>query len=356
MASIFRRGKKFAIEYTDERNVRRRRVGFTDRRLTQTLANQIEREVAERRAGVLPPGSPAHKKFRDEQVDTAVDDYAADLARSGRGEAYRLDKAKRIKAVAAAAKWKTLADIDAQGLTTFLARFAAGKAPRTVNEYRDHVAQFCNWLVEQGRLAANPVARVKRSKVRDTRHRRAFTTDELLRLVSVCSPNARRAFLLAAFSGLRRGELRKLEARDVNTTTAPWRWRLRPEATKAGRAEDLPMLPEAEELLRELAPDKMKPTERLLPVPDWKVLSRALRRAGIAKHDASGRHLDFHSLRYTFCTVLAKTLPIQVVKLLMRHKDINLTARVYMDLGVEDVAAEVLKLPRLFPKPDGEKK
>jgi len=41
-------------------------------------------------------------------------------------------------------------------------------------------------------------------------------------------------------------------------------------------------------------------------------------------------------------------LPIQTVKLLMRHLTLGMTADLYADLEMEDVAEEVWVLPALF--------
>jgi hypothetical protein len=60
-----------------------------------------------------------------------------------------------------------------------------------------------------------------------------------------------------------------------------------------------------------------------------------------------GRHADFHSFRYTFCSLMGRILPIQKVKVLMRHSTITLTADLYLDLGIDDTAEGVWTLPRL---------
>jgi hypothetical protein len=63
-------------------------------------------------------------------------------------------------------------------------------------------------------------------------------------------------------------------------------------------------------------------------------------------HAVPGRH---HSFRYTFCTMIGRILPIQKVKILMRHSAIKLTADLYTDLGLEDVGESVWSLPRIMP-------
>lgn len=62
-----------------------------------------------------------------------------------------------------------------------------------------------------------------------------------------------------------------------------------------------------------------------------------------------GGWVDFHSLRYTLCTWMAKRHPLEVVQRLMRQSTIRLTADVYNDLGLEDIGKTVWTLPPLFP-------
>ena len=118
-------------------------------------------------------------------------------------------------------------------------------------------------------------------------------------------------------------------------------------ADKAKRQEILPMLPDAHRILKLLDAR----TERGFPIlpklPINETLNQDMKKAGIAKTDQTGRVLDFHSLRYTFCTMLAKKLPIQKVMFLMRHKDIRLTANLYLDLGISEATEEEWKLPPL---------
>ncbi|MCI0464604.1 MAG: tyrosine-type recombinase/integrase [Gemmataceae bacterium] len=108
------------------------------------------------------------------------------------------------------------------------------------------------------------------------------------------------------------------------------------------------MFPECAEALlprsRGLAPGKP-----LLVVPHIQTFHEHRQKAGIPDQDERGRHADFHSLRYTFCTWLAEAEPIQVVQRFMRHSTIKLTADLSNDLGLEDVRAERWHLRPLRP-------
>ena len=62
----------------------------------------------------------------------------------------------------------------------------------------------------------------------------------------------------------------------------------------------------------------------------------------------TGHRADFHSLRHTLATNLARagTAP-RVAMEIMRHSDMRLTAKTYTDAGLLPVADAVLKLPYL---------
>lgn len=73
-----------------------------------------------------------------------------------------------------------------------------------------------------------------------------------------------------------------------------------------------------------------------------------LKRAGINNQDANGKRIDFHSLRYTFITSLAKAgVHPSKAQRLARHSDINLTMGVYTSLEIDDLREAVDSLPAI---------
>lgn len=130
-------------------------------------------------------------------------------------------------------------------------------------------------------------------------------------------------------------------------------WHLRPEITKGKRKDVVPIVAELLPTIRRRWLALEHPTDRVFPrIPRTETLHKELIRAKVDRIDAEGRYIDFHSLRYFFCTLLAKQLPIQIVRLLMRHKNIRQTCDLYMDLGLQDVGEALLQLPAILPKPE----
>src|SRR5262249_51388920 len=73
-----------------------------------------------------------------------------------------------------------------------------------------------------------------------------------------------------------------------------------------------------------------------------------LEAAGIPYWDASGRVADFHCLRHSYLTALAKSnAPVKVVQTLARHSTPTLTLGVYAHVGLYDQAAALDALPDL---------
>jgi hypothetical protein len=73
-----------------------------------------------------------------------------------------------------------------------------------------------------------------------------------------------------------------------------------------------------------------------------------LERAGIAYVDANGHYADFHALRKTFVTNLARSgASPKAAQTLARHSDINLTMNTYTLLALQELAEDVEALPPL---------
>ncbi|MCE2968418.1 MAG: tyrosine-type recombinase/integrase [Phycisphaerales bacterium] len=102
--------------------------------------------------------------------------------------------------------------------------------------------------------------------------------------------------------------------------------------------------------------------EPLFNVPDGliRIFDRDLVFAGLArvekrdgkeiviKTDDRGRTIDVHALRHTFGTHLSKAgVPLRTAQAAMRHSDPSLTANVYTDPKLLDVAGAVASLPDL---------
>jgi integrase len=169
-------------------------------------------------------------------------------------------------------------------------------------------------------------------------------------------------------SGLRKGELASLTVAHLQLDEDEPYLTLDPAAEKNRQGNDIPLRPDLAADLRDWLADKLArlqeearqagaPIPARLPadtplftVPRRleRILDRDLRLAGIPKRDDRGRTLDVHALRTTFGTLLSKGgVPLRTAQAAMRHSDPRLTANVYTDPRLLDVAGALDTLPAL---------
>lgn len=162
-----------------------------------------------------------------------------------------------------------------------------------------------------------------------------LTRAEIRRLASACShPEARAAILLAAYTGLRLGEIMRLEASDVQGDIL----QVRP--GKTGRPRPVPVHPAARSAL-----------EQLPLTIGWRWILRHFERARIA----IGRpEIRFHDLRHTAASWLIQAgADLTTVRDMLGHRSIATTSR-YAHLAVEHLREAVRRVgsgaPKVHPK------
>lgn len=360
MASVHRpSGRKiYRIEFKDQHGATRTASsGMTDRRAAEGLASLIERDVDRIRAGLQPERPDITGPFLGlEQIapqhlplEQVIESYLADLRRQAMRPTTLKNRKTQLHMLARRGVWKVLQHVTPNAVTATLAALSGeGRAASSTNAYRDTLNAFLEWCVAQGLTAANPVKKVRRAKAGSKpppRRRRALRPEELHRLLDA-NPSCRDYYLTAALTGLRWSELSLVERRDFDLDAATWQ--CRPEIDKTKTAHRLPILPDLLPTLRRLCAGK-KPTDRLFPTrQSYATFNGNLARAGIAKIAEDGRRLNFHCLRYTFCTLLAAHLPLKAVQRLMRHATLKRTADLYLQLELDSLIDQVIELPPLF--------
>ena len=328
----------------------RQAKGFMDRTATEQEAARREREAARMAAGFVE----VEERHLTAPLGEHLDAFLADQERAGRSDKYREILESRITKMKDACGWHTLRAIQPSTVTPFLASLKSdGLAPKTINEYLNAANAFLNWCIQQRRLLANPLANVTRTdQTIKMRKRRALSIEEIQRLLAVAGPR-RLLYLVAVTTGIRRGELEALQWGDVHLDGIRPFIALRAETTKARRADTVPLRHDvAAELRREMPTDVTPETKVFGRFPRMRDLKPDLDRAKIPYKDANGRQADFHALRMTFATMLAKSgaAPRTAMEL-MRHTDLRLTMNVYTDPSILDTGGAVEDLPDLTRPP-----
>jgi integrase len=329
-------------------------LGVTDYQVADKMAHQFLKECEREAHGVDEP-----KVVRDSAKKALTDhlkDYMADLASRGRdgrgGRGGRL-LASRIECLLNECKWPLAGNVTADSFIIWRNQQTCG--PRTLNHYLQGMISFLNWMERVGKIKTNPLKNVSKTDERGKRKRvrRAFTDDELLKLVSGSGPRGI-IYFTAARTGIRQEELRQLTWGDIHLDVESPYVVVRAETAKNKTEERVFLLPELVERLKTYQPARAGAADLVFPngIPRASRLKVDAERNGIAYRDELGRYGDFHALRYTWATFLQRNGVAQRFAMkLMRHSDIKLTAKVYTDETQLPIYDAIKNLPRLDAVP-----
>jgi integrase len=276
----------------------------------------------------------------------------------------------RVKRIFNGCGFRFFGDILASKVMTFLDGLRTdtdkkrGISCQTFNFYLAALKQFCRWMVKDRRAAESPVNHLDGLNVRtDRRHdRRALAVPELVRLLdaayrgpvrfTMSGPDRALLYKLGVETGLRAGELRSLTRASFDIDGDNPTVTVEAEYSKRRREDTLPLrralVAELRNLLAMLAPTAVAfPTmpERQHVAEMFKA---DLEAGGIPYVDADGLFADFHCLRHTFISNLARGgIHPKVAQALARHSTITLTMDRYSHTLVEEQSAALAVLPDL---------
>ena len=327
-------------------------LGVSDKQVAEKLAQEFRKEWEQEAAGILEPKIIRSAAARP--LAEHLKDYVADLEkrnRAGRNGSGGRKNAMRITALLNGCSWKVAFNINADSFIAWRSR--QKQSARTLNHYLQAMIAFLNWMERAGRIKGNPLKSVEKIDERgqEKRVRRAFTDDELRRLVTGSGPRGI-VYFMAARSGLRQNELRQLIWEDVRLDAETPTVRVRSSCAKNKKEELVPLIPELVEKLKAHRPVKYSPSSLVFAsVPQARTLRTDSEKLGIAYRDESGRYADFHALRYTWATFLQRhDIPQRFAMKLLRHSDIKLTSKVYTDETQLPIYDAVKVLPRLMDR------
>ena len=322
---------------------------MTDKQAAEKIAREFIQEKEREAAGIIAP-----QLIRDSAKKSLVEhltDYAADLEarnRAGRhGRGARLLKGRVLRLMTACG-WKLPGNITADSFLAWRNRQTG--AARTKNHYLQGMVSFLNWLERSGRIPANPLKFVGKVDERGQakRVRRAFTDDELIKLVEGSGPRGI-IYFTAARTGLRNDELRQLTWGDLYLGEAVPSVVVRDSVAKNKTTQTVCLVPEIVEVLQAHRPANAQAADLVFAkgVPRACTLRVDAEKNGIAYRDKFGRYADFHALRYTYATFMHRhgVSPRFAMKQ-MRHADLHETNG-YTDETQLPVYESIRNLPRL---------
>ncbi len=374
---VGRQSRKWYVEYVDADRIRRRVPGFTDKPATQQLASDLEKQAAREASGLVDKFAEHRKRALSEHVD----DWREALVAKGTSQKHANLLSGRVGRVLDGCRFTYWPDLSASRVQTYVAALRTdtedkrGISAQTFNFYLQAIKQFCRWMVKDRRATDSPVAHLDALNVAtDRRHdRRALTPDELQRLLNTArhgpdrcrmpGPDRSRLYQLAVETGLRAGELRSLAWGSFNLKSQSPTVTVNAAYSKRRRDDTLPLKGSTAAMLARWR-DSLGPmgSETLIfaAMPQKHAVVKMLRGdladAGIEYRDAAGTVADFHCLRHTFITNLARSgVHPRVAQQLARHSTITLTMDRYTHTVVGELSEALDGLPDLSsdgPVPD----
>jgi integrase len=374
-----------ALETTDESVAWKRVRDHLDRRLKEQLGIFDDRAAQAAR--------PIAEHVEDWLAAVASGGVAAKRVRLLRTRVCRLIKLaswKRItdvKKSSAQAALTALADPDSGSRGKGSAGRGKGAGAQTRNHYLGHARQFTAWLVAEGRLSADPLAKAKKANVRtDRRHDRRVPDEVEVRVLfdhlggaqqgnqprvrcRMSGPRRALGYQVAMCAGLRAGELRRLSRESFELATGDVRITA---ASDKARKRRLMALPRwlCEKLaawfdggggtwegFTEHSAGEILQADLALARKGWLAEAQAAERetrerSTVCVYETASEdgplYLDFHALRHWYITQAAATDGISPSTLMAmsRHVDPRMTLDVYAKAKREGVRHAVEQLPR----------
>jgi len=284
--------------------------GTSNEKETLQFAQRLEDQHRQIRLGLLPrPKAPDKPRPYAEIVDEYLRWGEMQGGRGGRPWAVGHCRMRRthLKWWGGQLKVEMLGDLqgslgDVERALQVLRK--AGSSGKTISNYAEALAAFCDWCVNRDYLSEDPLKNLARFDITPKVRRRAMTSEEIRRFLEVAG-DLKLLCETAFCTGLRANELRSVCVRHLDierqglTLDAAW--------TKNRKPGFQPLPGLLVEHLEAVAKNK-RADEPLLQVPSHpaREVDKILLAADIEKRTQEGK-LDFHALRNAYITLISET-------------------------------------------------
>jgi integrase len=341
---VFGRLYRARVQFPGDHKMRDIPLEVTEQRSAEQKLQQILKEHSQESVGLLAP-----QKMRDAAAIPLAEHFPVfvqELKTSGCVKRYVQGVENYVGTLMKDCAWEHFKDVNAESFQVW--RQKQTKAPKTLNEYLVAMRAFLKWAERLGFIARNSLGKVAMLRVqgRQERARRAYTADEIQRLLAVAGARFP-VYLLAVLTGIRRGEIKKLRWADAVLDGDSPKITVSAMISKNHYEDALPLHPDLAAALCNLKGTGRKPDEVIFKgmFPGYKRFYKDLTAAGIDWRDTGEGRLDFHSFRVTYCTQLAPGTPSERVRMaLMRHRDPKQTAKTYTDARMLPLKDAIHKL------------
>lgn len=376
-------GRSFwMLDWRDEHGRRRRKALSTDKRTAERIRSEI---IHRRDLAVAGLGAEAGQELMLEKLQET---YLEDLHPRVTSMHFK-NVSQRLRDVVGQLGGTRVRDLKSMTAVRLRNRAVAnGKSHRTANLLIDRLQTMLRWAEANELIAHNPLAQLKRLPDGGEHckyKRRALSDEEIESFLRAAEEDDERNELEAGLAGcvrvpqvplwetllgtgIRYGEARQLRWGDVDLQRKLLV--VRAESAKSRKQRIIPLRDDLVETLKSLRVVHEEVYGRLptvnchvflspegvpWPVPSTnpaRILYRVFERAGIPRTDLQGFKLDLHALRTTCASRMARSgVPLVMAQRILGHSSIELTAKAYTHLDVEDLRAAVNGLPELSPSP-----
>jgi site-specific recombinase XerD len=392
--------KKWWGQYRDARGTLKRVPLACNKNIAQQMLAEIVARIEREKSGIVDPTITEMKR----PIKQHLDDFEKHQKSKNNTPNYVRELVEKIKRFIARCHWRNTSQIKQKDVEDFLhdLREKNGLSLETSNHYLRAIKIFVHWLLATNRINRDPIVAIKTiNSQTDKRHnRRALSAEELERLLDTAEtgppacgltgPDRAMLYMLAAYTGFRKGELGSLTLRSFRLEKEPCTVTIQAAYSKHRREDVQVMHPDLVEKFKQwIAHKNVGPNEILFPISRktcgterdgagllnfdlgsarnfWIAESeteeeekRRMASDFLAYRNFDGKFADFHSLRHTFITNLgrAKVSP-KTAQTLARHSDISLTMNIYSHISEEEQIEAINSLPGISTtkKKDSENK
>jgi integrase len=364
MASVFKsKGKaEYTIVYTDEHGDRRKKKGYTDKRVTERLAKELEDRARRIRDGLDDPKAEAYRDHEGAPLTDHLEAFGRSLVAKGATLKHVKTTKQRAQRMFDLAKAKRISDLSlSSALDAIQALREVGLSQQSLNHHIRAVKAFSRWLWSDKRAREHHLAHLATSSVDfDRRHvRRLLSPEEAAKVVQAAEsgpeafgmtgPDRAILYALALGTGFRANELRTLIPERFNLDSDTPTVLGKSCYTKNGKEAIQPLAPSLAIRLRTWL--AMRPPGK--PVFDPMTrrtaeMIRVAREAAGIPYETDAGVADFHSLRGDFISYLVSSgASVRTCQTLARHSTPSLTIGIYAKASLHDINGAVGALPDL---------
>jgi site-specific recombinase XerD len=338
---------------------------YTDRQASQAREMEILKRLERGEAGLADPLA----EHRRAPLEKHLEDFESYLEDKGNTSDHVDKTVARCKRIVREVEAKIAGDLTIEAIDRALATLRrGGMSVSTSNGYFRAIRTFCRWLVRAKRVRENPLFGMSCLKVTDAdrkRRRRSLSPEEVTALVTATEQSTEpfmglsgrdRAmlYIIAVNTGLRASELASLTPQSFELNAEMPVVRCQAGYTKNGAEAVQPLRRDVATMLGDWLADK--PGGQPVWPGKWasqrhgaEMIKIDLSNANVDYEDATKRVADFHALRHTFISNLARAgVHPRNAQALARHSTIDLTMNVYTHVEMSDLAGDVENLPAVL--------